>query len=57
MNKFNIKLVKNSDPLKYFENSIEHYCYEYDTLVHMRLINNSIFGIRLIKYMIEYKIF
>jgi hypothetical protein len=53
MNKFNIKFIKNSDPLKYFENHIEHYSYEYDTLVYMRLINNNLFAIKIIKNIIE----
>lgn len=49
MNKYNIKLIKNSDPLKYIENSIEHYSYEHDVIVYMRLLNNIINDIKIIK--------
>ena len=49
MNKFNVSVIKNSDPLKYFENCIEHYTYEHDVILYMRVLNNKIFGIKIIK--------
>jgi hypothetical protein len=53
MNKFNIKVIKNSNPLKYFENCIEHYCYEYDTIAYLRMLNTTIYGIKVIKILNE----
>jgi hypothetical protein len=49
MGKFNIKVIKNSKPLKYFENCIEHYCYEYNRIIYMRIVNSYIYGIHVIK--------
>ena len=53
MNKFNIKLIKNSDPLKYVEDCIEHYSYEYYNILYMRIVNSTKYGIELIKRLNE----
>jgi hypothetical protein len=53
MNKFNVKLIKNSDPLKYFEDCIEHYSYDYDTIVYMRILDATVYGIKVIKNLNE----
>jgi hypothetical protein len=53
MNKFNIKVIKNSDPLKYFENSIEHYHFGKNKIYYMRILDATVYGIKVIKILNE----
>jgi hypothetical protein len=48
MKKFNIRLVKNSHPTKYFEDCVEHYSYDKDSMVYTRVLNDR-YGIWIFK--------
>jgi hypothetical protein len=50
MNKFNIKVIENSNAFKYFEDCIEYYTpIFYNANIYIRLIDYKEYGIRILK--------